>query len=295
MNNCLVTKLNAVVNDDKLPVIETMQQFTLDAIALSGNENMTEEQKYALNHFFYQVGAIANSSLWQKIDFLFLPLIAGEVNKIAANYKGLTLISGASVASDVILGNGGVINTGTAVITITIPISYSEYNPNNISAYVAFSDNLSENPGTTNGNRLVGIEDSGSTRLYMYLAVQSSRQRLNFREDSDPIVYGICSYGGSDYLCSLSGNDEEHTIIVKNKDKSGNSIGITQNYITGRIYDGTMTNGSYSIPAHPQNKGYAISASIVGKALTETEADMLMDAVITLKHNFITLQESMNG
>lgn len=289
MNNCLVTKLNAVVNDDTLPIIETMQQFTLDAIALSGNENMTEEQKFALNHFFYQVGAITNSSLWQKLDFIFLPLIAGEVSKIAANYKGLTLISGTSIASDVILGNGGVITTNTIERELAIPISYSGYNPNNISAYVSFSDNLSENPGATVGNRLVKINDSGSARLNMYLSSSSSNQRLNFGEADNPIVYGVCSYGGSDYLCSLSGDDEEHTVLVKNKDKSGNSIDITQNYITGRIFDGTTTIDSYTITAHTQTKGYAISASIVGKALTETEANMLMDAVITLKHNFITL------
>ena len=78
MKNCLVTKLNAVVNNPDLPVLETMQQFTLDAITASGNASMTDAQKMALNHFFYQIGAIENTALWQKIQALALPMICGD-------------------------------------------------------------------------------------------------------------------------------------------------------------------------------------------------------------------------
>lgn len=91
-NNCLVTRLKAVVNDDSLPVIESMHQFTLDAIAASGNNSMTDAQKWALNHFFYQIGAISNSGIYSKLQILGLPFIGTSMNTALHNY----IVGGAS-------------------------------------------------------------------------------------------------------------------------------------------------------------------------------------------------------
>lgn len=87
MENCLVTRLKAVVNNDSLPVLETMQQFTLDAIARSGNNTLTDEQKIALNHFFYQIGAVSNNELWQSVDTLLLPIIGANKEGVRQDYK----------------------------------------------------------------------------------------------------------------------------------------------------------------------------------------------------------------
>lgn len=87
MENCLVTRLKAVVNNDSLPVLETMQQFTLDAIARSGNNTLTDEQKNALNHFFYQIGAVSNNELWQSIDNLFIPIIGANKEGVRQDYR----------------------------------------------------------------------------------------------------------------------------------------------------------------------------------------------------------------
>ena len=94
-NNCLVTRLKTVVNDDSLPVIETMQQFTLDAIAASGNNNMTDAQKWALNHFFYSIGAISNSGIYSKLQVLGLPFIGTSLGTALHNY----IVGGASPAN----------------------------------------------------------------------------------------------------------------------------------------------------------------------------------------------------
>lgn len=87
MENCLVTRLKAEVNNDSLPVVETMQQFTLDAIARSGNNTLTDEQKIALNHFFYQIGAVSNNELWQSVDTLLLPIIGANKEGVRQDYK----------------------------------------------------------------------------------------------------------------------------------------------------------------------------------------------------------------
>jgi hypothetical protein len=104
-NNCLITRLKAVVNDDSLPVVETMQQFTLDAITAGGNKSMTDSQKYALNHFFYQIGAISNSSIWSKAGIVLLPVIGANKNYHLYDYKSNSIIAGTVPA--MIDTNGG--------------------------------------------------------------------------------------------------------------------------------------------------------------------------------------------
>jgi len=92
--NCLVTKLKATVNNPDLPVLEEMQQFTLDAIAASGNNNMTDAQKWALNNFFISIGAPGNTGVFAKTKGLFLPLICNDnINKAMYDYKNSTLYS----------------------------------------------------------------------------------------------------------------------------------------------------------------------------------------------------------
>lgn len=92
--NCLVTKLKATVNNPDLPVLEEMQQFTLDAIAASGNNDMTDAQKWALNKFFISIGAPDNSSIFAKTKGLFLPMICNDnIVKAMYDYKNSTLYS----------------------------------------------------------------------------------------------------------------------------------------------------------------------------------------------------------
>lgn len=86
MENCFVTKYGVVINNPNLPVLETMQQFTLDVIAASGNSSMTDAQKWALNHFFYQIGAISNSGIYTKLKVLSLPFISTSVATALKNY-----------------------------------------------------------------------------------------------------------------------------------------------------------------------------------------------------------------
>lgn len=86
MEKCLITKLKAVVNNPDLPYLETMQQFTLDAITASGNASLSDEQKWALNHFFYRIGAISNSGIYSKLQVLGLPFIAVSLDTALNNY-----------------------------------------------------------------------------------------------------------------------------------------------------------------------------------------------------------------
>ena len=112
MGNCLITKLKATVNNPDLPVIEIMQQLTLDAITRGGNMPMTEAQKYALNHFFYEIGAIENNSLWAKVRTLMLPLIGNGLNYVVQDYRH----EGAAAATTSIKDQVGALSTTSSQV-----------------------------------------------------------------------------------------------------------------------------------------------------------------------------------
>ena len=121
MENCLVTRLKAVVNNPDLPVLETMQQFTLDAIAASGNSSMTDAQKWALNHFFYQIGAIDNSGIFNKLYYLYMPIICNQnLEKAFVDYKGSNSKGASALASGTAFSGNGVVSGGNDTVVFEI-------------------------------------------------------------------------------------------------------------------------------------------------------------------------------
>lgn len=123
-NNCFVFRLKSSINNPNLPVVETMQQFTLDAIEASENESMTDAQKVALNHFFYQIGAIDNTGIFSKLELLNLAFICGTktgaLTDFAKDNTPLNIAQGATFS------NGG-------FVAETEGGNISEYNISQIS------------------------------------------------------------------------------------------------------------------------------------------------------------------
>ena len=84
---CLVKTYNVVVNNPDLPILETMQQFTLNAIAASGNLSMTDEQKWALNRFFYKIEfEKPDSNVCQQIVHSMMPDLTEEECALVGQY-----------------------------------------------------------------------------------------------------------------------------------------------------------------------------------------------------------------
>lgn len=71
--------------------MKELSQFTLDAIAASGNDTMTTPQKYALDAFFKTIGAVDNTGIYQKMEFLYLPVIAKGLEGAGYNYRNSAL------------------------------------------------------------------------------------------------------------------------------------------------------------------------------------------------------------
>ncbi len=163
MGNCLRTKLKAVIDNPNLPYLETMQQFTLDAIAESGNESMTDAQKLALNHFFYQIGAIENSGVYSKLDVISLPFIGGTKEGALTNYKknGPSKIN---VSSTVTFADGGF----TGSIDYSGICTYSVSLTNNMFLFVAGTNpslNVNCVKDGNNATETLNINNSGQCLL----------------------------------------------------------------------------------------------------------------------------------
>lgn len=93
--DCLVTKLKSTVNNTNLPILKTdIDVFTKQAISASGNDSMTEEQKWSLDNYFERIGALSNSGIWTKIKALYIPAILTDRTKIFVNYKNMQAAPG---------------------------------------------------------------------------------------------------------------------------------------------------------------------------------------------------------
>lgn len=261
MNECLVTKLKAIVNDPNLPILEIMQQFTLAAIAASGNSLMTDAQKWALNHFFYQVGAIHNNSPWQKIKGVYLPVICGDNVSTAMNdYVDNTVIAAPSGAS---FSNHGL---------IADVAEGKNYNGSNksLSIISVFSNTeLPSDSNTSIGVRntpLGGLMQMGSIEIGGF-AISIQSQSARFERETHGATAAFVIAGTSDVLTGV------------------NIDGVYKKRINARTFEEATLNNTMMFTS----RSYApVSVFVVGSGLTEDEAKTVMNAGIELKNAFVT-------
>lgn len=76
-------------NIGTIVVPHSLNAFTEAAIAASGNASLTDLQKYALDDFFLTIGAggISSSVIAGKMRYVFLPILAGSLDKALVDYK----------------------------------------------------------------------------------------------------------------------------------------------------------------------------------------------------------------
>lgn len=255
---CLVEKLKVEVNNPDLPIFEPMLQFTLDAIQASGNNQMTNAQKSALNHFFYQIEVEKNDGIFSKISSLYMPLICNQSLSYAL-YDYKRNINDSSYLRNSGFSGNGLIHSGDA--------SYGSFLRGAISAM------------TNNFHYAVGI---------MYPA---SNNRLLATQDS---VFTELILSGSDYMVPKFQNTGMPNLISKTKYINnlvfnvGNQSVKAVTDCEGTIYDSEYTFGSdvvvnritYYFDSTPQ------SIMIHGNSLTDTEQTTLASAIRELIINY---------
>lgn len=221
MAKCLLTQLDTIVNDSNLPVIEVMQQVTLDAITKSGNTQMTDAQKFALNHLFYALGAANNNEIWQNVTYLFLPLISATDSAALSDYKneGIYL----SNDSRFIQKAGGLrikFNEQDSLLQTALPIgglsSLTSLNVKNSSCIASVSDGSINGGGLltegTNGNYLdLGLA-SGNTANNATVRDADNPEQRYFYTVSLTSLKSILGASASATAISLSGCNTEGTV-----------------------------------------------------------------------------------
>lgn len=270
---CFVRQLRESVNNPDLPVFETMQQFTLDAITASGNVAMTDAQKWALNHFFYQIGAIVNAGIFAKMKFLFMPVICNENQTTALyDYKRKTNIelswSTIAFSDKGLIGDGG-------TKTISNVISGLSQSLTSTSFGMLLMNKVS---GSSYNNPLMRFTDSNSADVDInlnshinqsYCGVQNPRKRARIYTEN---IKG--------YVASITGVD---AIRAKYILPSGEVV--PQSDIQ-TVADVSLINtiDSVSVRFGP----YASQGIITFcELLTEDEERMLANAMNTLGSSFV--------
>jgi hypothetical protein len=288
MNNCLVTKLKATVNNPNLPILKTdISDFTKAAILASGNDSMTETQKWALDSFFESIGAITNSVLWQKIKILYIPTIAGEVAKAFVNYADLDAVPYTSAS--VVLDDNAVFGTGTT----SVPTSEGVVmNSANFGYYASMNHDIS-----ITGRNLFEIDDVSNSSLVA---------KLNTEVGTG--VFRVCYFDANTtkaLVCStpsegLTAVGTDFTLNVINTDASNSSFRMVNS--SGQEIDfsvstpgGTLVDSPISsifkvglVKVANINAGYRII--LAGQAFSDAESEIIINAGRALEAAFVVSQ-----
>lgn len=281
---CFVRKLKTIINDDSLPVLETMQQFTLDAIVLSGNNGMTDSQKDVLNHFFYEVGAIENNALWGKMKCILLPMICNDVvAKSMVDYKNGVTISPSNASNLSFDTHHGLIATGYNSTNI-INGSFNGSNFNLSVIQVEMADGIPEG-GSSNVCVMV---DSGTSSDRTLLNVQKQIDNLYFMNFGllSPIKTG--GYTGNnvyDVAAVTSMADSGNIRVISTQNDIVLSGDATEGMIEARGTEKSYTNGVVRFGVTANLRSYGMI--ILSEALTDDELAKVMDAAKVLKLAFV--------
>ena len=80
-------------NLGQVVVTTELDPFTKAAIAASGNNSLTLQQKVMLNELFLKMGVDGSNNVMSKIHRLYLPIIAGDVSHALINYKDTNFVN----------------------------------------------------------------------------------------------------------------------------------------------------------------------------------------------------------
>ena len=271
-NNCLVTKLRGTVNNPNLPVLEVMQQFTLDAITASGNSSMTDYQKWALNHFFYQIGAIDNNSLWAKVKYLAIPMICGDVNgKALRDYKNNAEVT----FSEGTWENHGVSKAGATALS-------SNFSGSNNDATIIVGV---MNSGFVNAtNTQFVLDKNTSDRRFLYIAKSGSTGNIYIGGDSVTDLYTTNETSPFDIGAFTSASDRVNVKVMRSSDGSSQTKPATATQLANR--KATITYSANYLRFNTGSSYYGLM--LISSTMTDDERDKVMAAVRVLKLAFGT-------
>lgn len=256
-----------------------LSEDALAWIALSGNSTMTNEQKYALDDFITTLKA---STVYNKIDKMHLPLLASDKTHALVDYKNKKDDAIQALLDVYTFRNHGILSETGVANTPKIDPAYHR-SISDIGLYCFATEGLSEvNTGSIDYFNSVGSIHNNSVELAAYKDANNVQIRCYINGDSSRYVADTTAAKFSPGFFGFSINGD--TIMYMKRDGSVKSVS-AGNY-TDAVHTGYSLLGLNN-NSHVQHA--ATGAFIVGSALTNEEATLLRNAIVTLATTFVVL------
>lgn len=255
--------------------IRELNQFTISAINASGNNAMTDSQKYGLDDFFFKIGAFGvQSAVFSKMKMLYLPLISQDIAGARTNYANRAL----DLAGEFYLENKGIRNSNNTSYSLTLDSPISQDNITVFSAVDFNMDNLIRTGlikiGNTNpGKFAFEIGVPGTKDKYTSFNMRDTGQFLQINNE-------IATNNKSFCTCF----DGDASFIVRSKDT--NIYETQPSYSESNILSSTVY-PFQSFTATANSTSVARRMLMVSTALTQDEALLFKEAYDTLQDLFL--------
>lgn len=257
---------------------EELSQFTLDAIAASGNDTMTTPQQYALDAFFKTIGAIDNTGIYQKMEFLYLPVIAKGLEGAGYNYRNSALSLNLTSDKWDYIDKGIMPKESVAASALTISEPLSQDNIS-VCAALDLSKPISQTYlvkiGTTSpGRYTLGANNRGDGAGYNTIAIKDTGQSII----SEKFIVDDNGFFG------YSIKDDE-SFVYSNRDNDildcGTPSYSASDMSSNKVYPFANLSGSILV-------GVPRRFLCISRALTRDEMILFKDAYNTLQSHFLT-------
>lgn len=270
MYNCLVTRLKEVVNDNSLPLFINISDYE-EFISASGNTGMTDAQKLAVAEAFALIGAKSNGTIWNKIKYLYLPILSADLAHSLVEYKTKVALTPADYVA---FANHGIYATDNTNQAITIP----SLKIDDLSIFWMRSGNLASNSSTF---QVLNILTSSFSHI-SHTAEMATLDKIAIIDGSNNTVaekIGIVKTGGLLKGLTIDGTD------VYVLDNAYTKVADDQDTFTGTVANANVRLFSYG----NMNKDSAITGSvlIIADAMTSSEVSILKNAMEKLAESFL--------
>lgn len=275
-------------NLGQVEITTILDEFTLNAIELSGNDSLTDAQKSALNTFFKNIGAFGTkSNIFSKLRFLYLPILAGSLNKSLINYK-TSDVSLVPSNTKFQLRNKGItgVSGGTNAY---IDITSSAFSATNLSVCALRTEYLA-------AASIVCKIGTENTARFAFSTLTTSAGGLNMLT----IINGGTDLGGG--RAGIAGTGKATTegdffSVSMNSDASNNIIKVTDK-VNDKYTDSSLNLGDttsltlFNGIIGGQNSGItdanaALGIIAIGNALTQDELVIFKNSSIALKNSLM--------
>lgn len=254
--------------------VRELNDFTKSAIAANGNTAMTEVQKYALDDFFYNIGAFGSkNNIYAKVKLLVLPIIANGIDGAKVNFKNNTSLP---LSDNWTLDDYGIkAISETPRIAVTLSESISQ---DNVTIVSAISYDLLKAAGAQKGAYLITVGSTNPGRFNALVQVSSAGDPTIFvqRDAGTNLFNGTAIPNGNAFFVTLS--TSESCI--------GNDNGVfdrTATFSSSNLSSNTI----YPFANLTKNSLYPVRFLFVSEALTKEDALEVKAAYDTLQSYFM--------